>query len=80
MKYKAYVMVGRDYNLAISASQWRDELLENAEEHNRETYGESYLSKPRDRTVIVVEFEVPDSVFEREPLPVVAGELANTNA
>jgi hypothetical protein len=73
MKVTAHIMVSKGHGLGISASQWPYELENSCEEHNREHYGEEYLSKPRDQAVVTVEFEVPDSVFERQERPVVEG-------
>jgi len=75
MKVKAYVMVSKGYGLAISASQWPSEMENSCEEHNREHFGEEYLSRQKERAVVTVEFEVPDSVFERPPRPEVKGNM-----
>lgn len=71
MKVVAHLVVAKGHGTAITASQWPDEVLIHCEEHNREHYGEGYLSSPKDRAVVTVEFEVPDSVFERSPIQVV---------
>ncbi len=75
MKVTAHIEVSKGYNKAIAASQWIDELLKQSEEHNQEHYGEGYLSQPKDRAVVTVEFEVPDSVFERPPTSVVTAKV-----
>lgn len=69
MKVTAYLVVSRGYKLVISASQWIDELLENCDEHNREYHGEGWRQEVRDRAVVTVEFELPDSVFDPSPPP-----------
>lgn len=75
MKVKAHVMVSKGHGLAIDASQWPSELENSCEEYNREYLGEEYLSQPKDRAVVTVEFEVADSVFERPPRPEVEGKM-----
>ena len=71
MRVTAHLVVSKGYGRAIIASQSIDEVLTHCEDHNQEHYGESYLSKPKQRAVVTVEFEVPDSVFERPPTQVV---------
>ncbi len=70
MKITAYLVIQKNYGIAISASQDPDEILVGCEEYNQEYHGDDYLSQPRDRTVVTVEFDVPDSVFERPTTPV----------
>ena len=68
MKVTAHLLIAKGSVWALSASQWIDEVLFAAEEHNREYYGEDFLSNPRDRAVVTIIFEVPDEVFERKPI------------
>jgi len=75
MKVTAHLVVSKGYGRAIMASQWIDECLQHCEEHNAEHCGEGYLSEPKDRATITVSFDVPDSVFEREPVPMIEGAL-----
>ena len=75
MKVKAHIVIEKGYIVGIRASQWKDEMLVHTEEYNEEYHGETYLSKPRQRAVVTIEFEVPDSVFEREPAMVIQGEV-----
>lgn len=79
MKVIAHLVVSKDYGKVISASRWIDEALIHCEEHNMEHHGEEYLSKPKDRAVVSVEFEVPDSVFERLPVPVLPATVVKEN-
>lgn len=51
----------------------------NNEKHNhKEYYGEGYLSRPKNRATVTVTFEVPDSVFERTPVPIIEGVIEPT--
>ncbi len=69
MKVKANLVISKGYSTAIIASQWIGECLKHCEEYNEEYYGEQYRSQPRERATVTVIFDVPDSVFEREPIP-----------
>lgn len=69
MKVIAHLVVSKGYALAITASQWIDELREHCDEHNEEEHGEGWRSCEQDRAVVSVEFEVPDSVFAPMPPP-----------
>ena len=73
MKVKAHLVVQKEYGLAISASQWIEEVQKQAEEYNQQYLEEDYLCKDRKRAVITVEFDVPDSIFLRELVPQVEG-------
>lgn len=78
MKVKAHLVVSKGYHLAITASQWVDEVLEHCEEYNKEHHGEGYLTKPKERAVVTVEFEVPDNVFNPlPPPPVIQGKVVD---
>lgn len=83
MKVKGHIMVMKGYGTAIMASQWRDELAQRCEERNQEHYApgdddepehdSTYLAHYRSCAVVTVEFDVPDDVFKRQPLPEVQG-------
>ncbi|MFZ3054773.1 MAG: hypothetical protein WA091_02230 [Minisyncoccales bacterium] len=78
MKVKAHLIVSKGYGLALAASQWIDQLRNDCEEHNRDYHGDDYLSQPKDRAVVTVEFEVPDNVFNPPPAPlIIQGELVH---
>jgi len=78
MKVKAHLVVSKGYGLAITASQWLDQLRIETEKHNRDYHGEDYLSHPKDRAVVTVEFEVPDDVFNPPPAPpIIQGEIVH---
>ena len=74
MKVVAHIQVQKGYGIAIRASQSPATLMEQSEEYNR-TFS-SYLEHDRERAVVTVEAEVPDSVFKREPRVVLQGTLA----
>ena len=82
MKVVAHIQVQKGYGIAIRASQSPATLMEQSEEYNREEYENedgtfsSYLEHDRERAVVTVEVEVPDSVFKREPRGVLQGTLA----
>ena len=89
MKVIAHIQIHKGYGIAVQASQWPQELMERSEEFNREVYANTdedhsdYLEHDRDRTVVTVEVEVPDSVFKREPRAVLQGTFVgvpNTNS
>ena len=69
MKIKAHLIVCKGYGLAISASQWIDDLREQTDEHNREYTGDNWRNEEKDRVVITVEFECPNEVFAPLPKP-----------
>jgi len=71
MKVKAHLVVAKGYERAITASQWVDEVLDHCDEHNKENGGENWRHERLDRTVVTVEFEVPDSVFDPPDPPIV---------
>lgn len=85
MKVRAHLMVAKGYALAIMASQWPEGLEQRCEEHNQQRYApgdddepghdSNYLAYDRDRTVVTVEFELPDSVFRRQDRTVLAGDV-----
>ncbi|HEY9481283.1 MAG TPA: hypothetical protein VIR98_03590 [Candidatus Paceibacterota bacterium] len=79
MKVTAHLVVSKGYSRAIIASQWINEVLTHCEEHNQAHHGEEYLSQPKDRAVVTVEFEVPDSVFDRPPTPVLPATAVKEN-
>ena len=65
MKVTGHLVVSKGYSRVITASQWLNEVLESCREYNEEYYGSDYHLKPKDRAVITVEFEVPDSLLIR---------------
>ena len=69
MKVTGHLVVSKGYSRVITASQWIDEMRKHCEEYNEEYLGEGYRSKPKERAVVTVEFEVPDSVFDPDPDP-----------
>lgn len=77
MKVKAHLVVSKGYGSAIVCSQWIGEMHDHCETFNREYFGPEYLSRDRERTVVTVEFDVPDYVFQREPAPQIEGKIEN---
>ena len=82
MKYKAHIMISKGCPIAISADQSCEDLGQRAEANNCEKHeghceenSTEYLRHDRTYTVVTVEFEVPDSVFVREPIPLVKDSL-----
>jgi len=79
MKVTAHIQVSKGYGRGIQCSQWIDELLESSEEYNQEHHSDGWLSKDRDRAVVTVTFEVPDSVFKRDPIAKLEGQILESN-
>lgn len=79
MKVTAHIVVAKGSRLALAASQWPAQLIEQCEERNRELHesdgASDYLAHDRDSTVVTVEFEVPDEVFKRTSLLVLQGSV-----
>jgi hypothetical protein len=67
------------------ASQWPGDLERRCEEYNQQHYApgddeesgrlSTYLEHDRKRTVVTVEFELPDNVFLRQPRLTVKGDF-----
>lgn len=79
MQFTAHLLIAKGYRRAIEASQWIDELLVKCEEINAEHFGDDYLSQGKYNAVVTVTFEVPDSVFERPPIPVIEANIVPPN-
>lgn len=82
----AHVVVMKGYGVAIAADQRRHELEERCEDYNKQQYcsndpeeiegtSSAYLAHDRIRTVVTVEFAVPDSVFKRPSVLKVPGRV-----
>ncbi len=71
MKVTTHIVVQRGYARGITASQDIGELIEQCDDYNRDQCGENWQQELRERAIVSVEFEVPDSVFQPPPPPVV---------
>lgn len=68
MNITAHLKVGSD-GVAYYASPFPEIVQEAAEEHNKQLLGPGYLSQDKAFAPVTVEFEVPDDIFKRQPLP-----------
>ncbi len=75
MKVKAHLIIDSRSNIAIKGSQDVAQLKLESEEFNEERYGITYRSFKKERTVVTVTFEVPDTVFDRSPVPVIEASI-----
>jgi len=69
MKVTAHLKIAPD-GKAYAAMPYPQMMEESCEEHNREYLGPGYLSRDKQFAAVTVEFEVPDNIFKRAPLPV----------
>jgi hypothetical protein len=79
MKVRAHLIIDSRSDTAIKCSHDVDQLKIESEEFNEERHGIAYRSLKKERTVVTVTFEVPDSVFDRPPVPVIEASLVPPN-